>query len=365
MPFFFRFENHLLSVMGPDDNISVILKADNSGWDHQLLMKINQKIDEEPFNTLLFFAKAKMYKKGGYFNEAEAEYNKILLSKEEFPELYNNLGNTMFFNGYYNKAEEFYKKAIDVSPNLPQPYFNLGQVYLREMLLSQSDEYIRKATEIDNDMINSFMENASENYHNTEIIDCNLPEKYVWNEFLKKTEFRDTPVVMGVRINILSMTALITLLASALLGSLLKHKLKIRRCYTCSKPITDGDKKIFNDYEVCEEDFDMLDKTISDNLRARKFESLIRMKKKSMFRMRRIASLVFPGFSKVIEEKQTKAMLLSVPACMSILFLFTDKLFITKNPQILKQISIETRWVPLFILLVLYVISVSVTKEEK
>lgn len=365
MPFMFRFENHLLGVMGPDDNISIVLKADNSGWDHQLLVKINQRIEEEPFNTLLFFGKAKMYKKGGYFNEAEEEYNKILLSKDEFAELYNNLGNIMFYNGYYSKAEDYYKKAVELSDKLPQPYFNLGQVYLREMLLSQSDEYIRKATELDNDMINNFMENAAENYHNTEIIDCNLPERYIWNEFLKKTEIRDTPVFMGVRINLISMIALFTLLASAFIGSLLKHRLKIRRCHTCNRPITEKDKKMFNEYELCAEDFDMLEKTISDNLRARKFESLVRMKQKSFFRKRRAASLIFPGFSKIIEGKQTKGMLLIVPAVMSILFLLSDRLFITKNPQILNQINLETRWVPVFILVVLYVISVSVTKEEK
>lgn len=365
MPQMFKVEDSLLSMMNPDDNVSVMIKADNTCWDIKLLNKINILIEEQPFNTALLYAKAKLYKKGGYFEKAEEEYNKILLKKDAFAELYNNIGNIMYLKGYYAKAIENYEKATELSPNLAQPYYNLGQVYLKRMELTVSDDYVRKAKEMNYDLISSFIENAEDKYYNTEIIDCDIPARFVWNEFLKKRKVYDSPVMMGVNISLLSFLAfMVSILGFA--GTLLfGKKFRIERCHTCGKPISDGDRKRYSDSYICEEDYSSLQETLSDVFKARKFESLIRLRKKAFFKKRKFASLVFPGFSKVLEGSALKGYLLVTITAALALLIFSGKIFVSKNPNLGLKIGFEYGYILLGIIIILYLISFIITKEEK
>lgn len=365
LPQIFRVENSVLGMMNPDDNVSVMIKADNTYWDIKLLNKINNLIDEQPFNTPLLFAKAKLFKKGGYFENAENEYNKILLKKDEFGELYNNIGNIMYLNGYYAKAIENYKKATELSPTLAQPYYNLGQVYLKKMELTVSDDYVRKGKEMNYELVSSFIENAEEKYYNTEIIDCNIPEKFIWNEFLKKKKASDSPVMMGVNINILSFLAICLIIFASILIFFFRKTLRIERCHTCGKPISEGDRRRFSEAYICEDDFKGLEETLSDVFKARKFESLIRLRKKAFFRKRKFFSLIFPGFGKILEGRTIKGYLLAVTASVLILLLFSENLLISKNPNLYIGIHFEYRFVYGGLILFLYLISFIITKEEK
>ncbi|PIP14373.1 MAG: hypothetical protein COX48_01165 [bacterium (Candidatus Stahlbacteria) CG23_combo_of_CG06-09_8_20_14_all_34_7] len=364
-PQIFRLENSILGIMNPNDNVSVIIKADNTYWDIKLLNKINNLIEEEPFNTSLLFAKAKLYKKGGYFEKAEEEYNKILLKNDQFAELYNNIGNIMFLKGYYSKAIENYQKAISISSELAQPYYNLGQVYLKKIELTLSDDYVEKAKEIDYDLISSFIENSEENYYNTEIIDCNIPESFIWNEFLKKKKVNDSPIMMGINISILSSLAIFLAIFSSVIVFLFGKKIKIERCETCGHPISEGDRRKYNETFICEKDYKGLKETLSDAFKARKFESLIRLRKKAFFKKRKIASILFPGFSKVLEGRTIKGYILVILTCSVILLLFSQKLFISKNPNLNMGIYFEYKYVYIAITLILYIMSFAITKEEK
>ncbi|MGE3062289.1 MAG: tetratricopeptide repeat protein [bacterium] len=364
-PQFFNVENKVLSMMNPNDNVSVMIKADNTYWDIKLLNKINSLIEEQPFNTPLLYAKAKLYKKGGYFEKAEEEYNKILLKKDGFAELYNNIGNIMYLKGYYEKAIENYEKAIEASPKLAHPYYNLGQIYLKKMELTVSDDYVRKAKELNYDLITPYIENSEDKYYNTEIIDCNIPERFVWDEFLKTKKVLDSPVMMGVGINLISFIALLTALLGLILSFVFKKKLKIERCHTCGKPISDGDRKRYSESYICEEDYLSLSETLSDVFKARKFESLIRLRKKAFFKKRRFASLVFPGFSKVLEGSTFKGHVLVTLTSALALLIFSDKIFISKNPNLLKGIHFEYGYIFLGIIIIFYFISFIITKEEK
>ncbi|MDD3804276.1 MAG: tetratricopeptide repeat protein [bacterium] len=364
-PQLFHMENKILSMMNPNGNVSVMIKADNTYWDIKLLNKINMLIEEQPFNTPLLYAKAKLYKKGGYFEKAEEEYNKILLKKDDFAELYNNIGNIMYLKGYYAKAIENYEKAIEKSPSLAQPYYNLGQVYLKRMELTVSDDYVRKAKEINYDLISPFIENAEDKFYNTEIIDCSVPERFVWNEFLKKQKVSDSPIVMGVNINLISIFAFITLILGFFVSFVFKKKLFIERCHTCGKPISEGDRKRYSDSYICEDDYSSLSETLSDVFKARKFESLIRLRKKAFFKKRKFASLIFPGFSKILEGSSFKGYFLTLLTSVFILLIFSNRILISKNPNLTAGIHFEYGYIFLGIILILYLISFAITKEEK
>ncbi|MCK4523427.1 tetratricopeptide repeat protein, partial [candidate division WOR-3 bacterium] len=221
MPIFFNVQNHILGKMNVDDNLSVIVKANYYGWDSPLIEKIDKHIIEQPFTNSLFFAKALLYKKGGYFEKAEMEYNKILITGEKSGEIYNNIGNLMYFMGLYSKAEEYYQKAIEISPKLPQPYYNLAQIYIDRLDLNKSNDLMIKATGLNHDLINNFMENSVEGYYNTELIDCGVPEQYLWNEFVKRNQLANPPVIMGIQINVIVFISLVSLILSGIIGTLL------------------------------------------------------------------------------------------------------------------------------------------------
>ncbi len=365
MPIFFNVENHILGKMNVDDNLSVIVKANYYGWDSPLIEKIDKHIIEQPFTNSLFFAKALLYKKGGYFEKAEMEYNKILITGEESGEIYNNIGNLMYFMGLYSKAEEHYQKAIEISPKLPQPYYNLAQIYIDRLDLNESNDLMLKATRLNHDLINNFMENSVKGYYNTELIDCGVPEQYLWNEFVKRNQLASPPVIMGIKMDVIVFISLISLILSGIIGTLLKHKMKLRKCFTCGEIIFESKTKIFNEQKVCSKCFDILDSTISDTLRSRKYESMIRMTDKRKIKKIRIMSLVFPGAGRIIQGKFFKGNLNISLMVSLIILLFSDKIFIVRNPYVLNSIVFPNSIIIMIILIIIYISNIIIMRKGK
>ncbi len=365
MPVFFNVENHILGKMNVDDNLSVIVKANYYGWDSPLIEKIDEHIIEQPFTNSLFFAKALLYKKGGFFEKAEMEYNKIIITGEESGEIYNNIGNLMFFMGLYSKAEEYYQKAIEISPKLPQPYYNLAQIYIDRLDLNKSNDLMLKASGLNHDLINNFMENSVEGYYNTELIDCGVPEQYLWNEFIKRNKLTNPTVIMGIKINVIVFISLVSLILSGIIGTLLKHKMRLRKCFTCGKIIFESKTKMFNEQKVCSKCFNILDTTISDTLRSRKYESMIRMTDKRKIKKIRIMSLVFPGAGRIIQEKFFKGNLIISLMVSLIILLFSDKIFIVGNPYILNSIVFPNSIIIMVILIIIYISNIIIMRKGK
>lgn len=366
IPFIYRLESHIIGHLNPKDNISVILKVENSYWNTKLLNKINSLLEEQPYNTALLFSKGKLYKKGGYFDDAEREYSKILLKGEGFPELYNNLGNIMFLKGYYNKAIEYYNKAIELSPKLAQSYFNLGQVYLKLLKLEESNQYIQKANKLDYELISDFLENTDEHFYNTVVIDCKIPERLIYEEFLKKKNVINAPIMMGIRIDLFNIIPFLTLLFSLILTMLSSHKIKIYRCYTCGTPISDGDKKQYSDKDICLNDYKIISDTISDIMKIRKFESFVRLKKKKYYFMRRILSLIFPGFGKIYEGRYFKGGFLLVVSLILLLLIVLQGSFLKRTTDIMLELKfVDIRFLYIFFIFILYLISFVTVREEK
>lgn len=366
IPLIYRIESHIIGHLNPNDNISVILKVENSYWNTKLLNKLNLLLEEQPYNTALLFSKGKLYKKGGFFDEAESEYSKILLKGEIFPELYNNLGNLMFLKGYYNKAIEYYNKAIETYPNIAESYFNLGQVYLKLLRLEESNKFIEKANQLNYELISTFLENTDENFYNTVVIDCKIPERFIYEEFLKKKNVMDTPVMMGLRINLYNIIPFFTLMFSIILNLLMGNKIKIFRCYTCGTPISEGDKIKYNDKDICLNDYKTISDTISDIMKIRKFESFVRLKKKKNYFIIKILSLIFPGFGKIYEGRYFKGGILIILTLLSLIFIFSQNIFLRKNTDIIYELKFfDIKFLFIFLIVLFYLISFLTVREEK
>lgn len=366
IPFIYKIESHIIGVLNPDDNINVILKAENSYWNAKLFNRLNTLLEEEPFNTALLFSKAKLYKKGGFFENAEEEYSKILLKGESFAELYNNLGNLMFLKGFYNKAIDYYNKSVELSPNLAEPYYNLGQVYLKLLNLQKSNEYIEIANKLNYELISSFLENTDENFYNTVVIDCPLPEKYIWEEFAKRKKIENTPVMMGLRIGIYNPLSFFTMILSIILSFLSSHKIRISRCYTCNKPISEGDRIKYNEKYICKDDYTVINDTISDLMKVRKFESFVRIKKKKNFILRKMLSVIFPGLGKIYEGSYFTGIILLVFSLSLLILILLKNLFLMRNPNFEIGIQLfDVRFLFLGILILFYFISFITTRKEE
>lgn len=365
MPMMFNVENHIQGKMNVNDNMAIIVKANYSFYDEDLIARIDSMITEQPFNNALFFAKAILYKKGGYYAKAEEEYSKIILTGEKPGEVYNNLGNLMFFMKMYQKAEEYYMKAMEKSPKLPQPYYNMAQLQINKLNLNESNKYMEKASSLNNDLINSVMDNTVEGYHNTELIDCTIPERYLWDELVKRNTVKSTPVIMGVKIHVIMFAALISLILSGMIGSALKHQMNIEYCYTCGKPVFGKKLKEYNEQMVCSKCFDTLESTISDTLRARKYESLVRVNEKSQRKFIRIMSMIFPGAGKIICEKITKGFFTVMLSAGVIILLFSSEIFILRIPYIGESIPFSNNYILAGIFVLIYIINISVVRKAK
>lgn len=365
MPLMFNVENHIQGKMSTDDNMAIIVNANYSFYDANLVASIDSMITEQPFNNALFFAKAILYKKGGYFDRAEEEYSKIVLTGEKSGEVYNNLGNLMFFMKMYQKAEEYYEKAMKISPKLPQPYYNMAQLQINKLNLNESNRYMEKASALNNDLINNVMDNTVEGYHNTELIDCTIPERYLWDEFTKRSSIRSVPVIMGVRMHIIMLAALISLILSGIIGSSLKHRMNIEFCYTCGRPLFRKNMKEYNEQKVCSQCFNTMDSTISDSLRARKYESLVRVKDKSRKKLIWIMSMIFPGAGSIVSERLAKGFITVLISAGFIILFFSREIFIVRVPYIASAIELNNNYFIAGILLLIYIINVSVARKSK
>ena len=63
----------------------------------------------------------------GKFEEAENSYKKAILLKPEYPEAYNNLGNTLWALNLLDNENSF-EKAISLKPEFIEAYNNLGNL---------------------------------------------------------------------------------------------------------------------------------------------------------------------------------------------------------------------------------------------
>ncbi len=121
----------------------------------------------------------------------------------------------------------------------------------------------------------------------------------------------------------------------------------------------------YNEKHVCQKCGKMLEGTVSDSLRARKYESFIRMKTKRFNRLAKIGAFIFPGTGKIFQERQFKGMILFTCASITGLLFFSQHIFAVRNPHIMNNIPFNNSILLAIILLVLYLISIGITKESK
>ncbi|MEO0237821.1 MAG: hypothetical protein ABIN35_06265, partial [candidate division WOR-3 bacterium] len=144
------------------------------------------------------------------------------------------------------------------------------------------------------------------------------------------------------------------------------QKVRIFRCYTCNTPISNGDKIKYNDKDICLDDYKTISDTISDIMKIRKFESFVRLKKKKNYFVRKILSLIFPGFGKIYEGRYFKGGILMVFSLISLIFIFSQNIFLRKNTDLILELKFfDIRFLFVFLIIIFYLISFLTIKEEK
>ena len=81
----------------------------------------------------------------GLFNEAISIYNKLILMRDDYPEVYNNLGNAFHGQKKFYMAIQSYKKAIKLNPNYSNAYINLGVILKDQGKLDEAIEVYNKS----------------------------------------------------------------------------------------------------------------------------------------------------------------------------------------------------------------------------
>ena len=70
----------------------------------------------------------------GKRDEAISAYKEALQNKEDFKEVYNNLGAVYVDKDMVDDAIATYKKAIEISPNFGEAYNNLGVAFTKKRI---------------------------------------------------------------------------------------------------------------------------------------------------------------------------------------------------------------------------------------
>ena len=80
----------------------------------------------------------------GNIDEAIVAYNEALQYREDFKEVYNNLGAVYIDRGRIDDAIASYKRAIEISPNFAEAYNNLGVAYTKTRLTMMRSRHSKR-----------------------------------------------------------------------------------------------------------------------------------------------------------------------------------------------------------------------------
>ena len=170
--------NHLINIYNQGNFFSVIKQAETYAKEYP---------DSFVIWNLLAVTKANI----GLFNEAISIYNKLISMRDDYPEVYNNMGNALHAQKKFDVAIESYKKAIKLNPNYSNAYINLGVVLKDQGKLDEAIKVYNKSISIDPNSADAYynlgnslqyqgkLDEAIKAYDNALSISPNLVDAYI------------------------------------------------------------------------------------------------------------------------------------------------------------------------------------------
>lgn len=110
-----------------------LFKNDNAQSELDLTLKyLNQVIEINPKNSIVYFNRANVNFTQKNFNKALSDYDKAIKIDQGYSSYYNNRGNIYFLKEKYDLALSDYNHAIELNSKYTDAYFNRGSVNYKQ-----------------------------------------------------------------------------------------------------------------------------------------------------------------------------------------------------------------------------------------
>lgn len=331
IPYLLSTESKLLRPVDPDDRVSILARAQHSGYEPSLVAQLQSHLEEDPSDFEVTFSLGLLQKRGGFFEEAVSTFNAASDLRPRSSRARNNLGNAYFVLGEYDKAAEEYKLAARLDPGSAAPHYNLAQVYSEKLMLPESSQELNTALGLDFRHVNEFRKMGGEKY-NLRVMDMTIPPSRLWRALFSTRHLGEKGLVMGGLFGgyplLLSLASASLLVLAILFGILLRKAMLGYTCLICG---AHGCYRCLED-EVCPRCTKKIVVTDSTSMKERLEQKL----RSRAHKFRRIKSLVLsvtlPGAGHVFLGSTWKGVAFSLVYSIILTNMLFKGLFIRFSP---------------------------------
>lgn len=244
------FQTRAYTAIDPDKKIDILDNINKSRFEHRWVRKCDSLVSVMKDDFSPYFLKGLQLKRGGYFDEAEKNYRKAGFYTQDRCEIYNNLGNVLFWKEEVDSSIEYYKMAIASKSKESAPHYNLAQAYIRKLQFDKSSREMKFASQLNFDLIREHIRNAEEK-NNRFLIDMILPSETYFAHFLSldqdKNVFPWKYIGFDYKMFMLFLAVLFVL--CLILPRIVRNVKKT--CPVCFSPISKGNSRKFEDETLC------------------------------------------------------------------------------------------------------------------
>lgn len=290
-----------------DPAVRATLAAAGGEYDPDRVVRLRQLVETHPDDATYHFLLAGLYKSGRYFEEAFQEYRRALEIDPQLIGAQINLGNTFFATGQYGEAIQYYRQAIALQPDSFEGYFNTYLAQSEEFRFAMAEQSLQRAHEIDRERVTRLL--AMGGGPRPTAQDATLEMTSVWRAALEgrhPLESADRPggplAAVGRAVwNAPSLICLLALTACAVAAILTRHSPPARRCARCGRAFCPRCKSLREARDCCSQCVHLyvLRDGLAPETKARKLYEVERHARRTG-RVRRLASVVFPGAGHVL-----------------------------------------------------------------
>lgn len=226
------------------------------------------------------FAHALALKREGYYKESVDIY-KNLAERYRLPEIYINLGNSLYASGNIDGAIEYYSKSLSIRP-IAAAYYNLSQVYRELLDFKRGEEYFEEAARLDPESLRRYTLISGRN-PNRFVMDVKLPDSLIRSQIVSEKGGL-------IRLTLTTIVTLFAILSFFIIDRVLRNRAE--RCRKCGSIYCRGCSRLVTWKEMC----------------SNCYRSLVRMEQ--MYSKDRVANLLLMYKNRA--RKRTVARLLSL-----------------------------------------------------
>jgi tetratricopeptide (TPR) repeat protein len=247
---FGSFQTKAYTAVDPSNEIEIIDNINKSRFEPRWVRKCDSLISITTDDFSPYFLKGLQLKRGGYFDDAEENYRKAGFYTQDRCEIYNNLGNVLFWKEGVDSSIKYYKMAISSKSEESAPHYNIAQAYIRKLQFDKSTREMKLASQLNFDLIREHTRHAEEK-NNKFLIDMLLPSKTYFTHFFSLEQ--DENVFPWKYIGFdykMFMTFLAVLFVLCMVLPRIVKNVK-GTCPVCFSPISKGNSKQYENETLC------------------------------------------------------------------------------------------------------------------